>query len=151
MIKEVLIILANERVRISFWKVVKIIPIVDAEIIIIILSYLSSDNPYFKGNKICDMVWENRAYVHKIHCFTLFYLSHLLCELYTFCKLHWIAHGLLYHYQKFHWYVVFNHKVMKLQSLKKRSNFVCTQALFSHVGSHIFLWKCKHFSPLSSD
>ena len=33
---------------------------------------------------ICDLAWENRAYVHKILPFTLFQLSRLLCKLYDF-------------------------------------------------------------------
>ena len=34
----------------------------------------------------CDLPWESRAYVHKMHPFTLFHLTHLLCKLYQYCK-----------------------------------------------------------------
>ena len=34
---------------------------------------------------ICDPALENRAYVHTIHPFILFNLSHLLCKLYMLC------------------------------------------------------------------
>ena len=44
----------------------------------------------------CDPAWKNRAYVHKIHSFILFYLYQLVHKLYKFCKLHEIAHCVLH-------------------------------------------------------
>ena len=43
--------------------------------------------PAYSDTK-CDPAWENRAYVHKVHLFTLFQLSHHLCKLSVFCN--WI-------------------------------------------------------------
>ena len=41
-------------------------------------------------HSIWDPAWENYAYVHKIHLFTLLQLSHFLCKLYKFCSSYWI-------------------------------------------------------------
>ena len=48
------------------------------------------------SHDICDLAWENRAYVHKTHCFTLFYLSKLMWKLYKFCQMSWIVHCFLH-------------------------------------------------------
>ena len=41
-----------------------------------LMSYVTSGM-----STICYPTWENRAYVHKIHPFTLFYLFHLLYKI----------------------------------------------------------------------
>ena len=66
----------------SFWKFSVSIKLHMASYLPVCLSVLVR----FTHN--CDPVWENHAYVHKTHLFTLLQLSYLLYKLFEFCKLY---------------------------------------------------------------
>ena len=51
-------------------------------------SYIFPAKTDQKCECICDPAWENRAYVHKIHLFVLWYISLLLFKILKFSKLH---------------------------------------------------------------
>ena len=89
--------------------------------------------------------------MHKIHCFTLFHVSHFMCKLYKFCKLYKINYPLcsvLVTKVSLISYCMFMHKLMKLIS-PKSSQILCANQPYFLMPGHNSTVNGERFAGLN--